>query len=339
MSDANSNWEKIVSRIHGEEVPEDSLYRGNNPEEDPDYKDAQKIKYRLKRVFKFDQFDKQSARIRLDRQLSQANHQKSVINLKQIFARVAVVLVAILSGYLLHQSITTHFSKALFSEVVVPLGQMTQINLSDGTIVWLNSGTTLKYPTAFDQENREVSIDGEGFFEVTHNSKMPFVVHTNNLSVKVLGTTFNVASYSADKKTDITLVKGSVVLQSNANTWAKKMVPGEAATIDSIGNVPKIRSVNTDFYTSWKEGKVVFKMERLDVIASKLERWYNVEIRFRDKELRQLQFSGTFLKYKPIEQVFKSLSITNEEIRFISENKPDQKDIIYIVRKNNVKPN
>lgn len=335
----DSNWEKIISKLHGEEGSDELLHPGNNWETNTDYQYALKIKLRLKRVFKFDQFDKSSARSRLDLRLHQNHRKKTVMNLNQIFARAAVILLAVLSGYLLSQKGNTYFSKPLYSEVVVPFGQMTQVNLSDGTSVWLNSGTTLKYPTVFDKENREVSIDGEAFFEVTHNSKMPFIVHTNSLSVMVLGTTFNVASYAADKKTDITLVEGSVVLQANTDKWTKKMEPGEVATIDHDGNIPQMKSVNTDFYTSWKEGKVVFKKERLDVIANKLERWYNVEIRFRDEELRQLEFSGTFLKYKPIEQVFKSLNIMNENIGFISENKADQKDIIYIVKHNNVKPN
>lgn len=337
MSDANSRWENIVSRLHGQEEPEDSLNLGTNPEIDTDYQDALKIRYRLKRVFRFDLFDKRSARIRLDRQLGHISDERPVLNLKQIFTRAAVILLAVLSGYLIKQTVITQFSKPLYSEVVVPLGQMTKVNLSDGTSVWLNSGTTLKYPTVFDQENREVSIDGEAFFDVTHNSKMPFIVHTNNLSVKVLGTTFNVASYAADKKTDITLVKGAVILQSDADRWTKKMVPGEIATIDHDGNTPEIKTVNTDFYTSWKEGKVVFKKERLDIIANKLERWYNVEIRFKEDDLRQLEFSGTFLKYKPIEQVFQSLRIMNGNIGFISENRAEQKDIIYIVKNN--KPN
>lgn len=339
MGETNSSWENIVSRLHGEEEPADSLNLGNNQETDTDYQDAIKIRHRLKRVFRFDQFDKRLARIRLDRQLHHIPKERPVPNLKQIFTRAAVVLLAVLSGYLLNQFVITHFSKPLYSEVVVPLGQMTQVNLSDGTSIWLNSGTTLKYPTVFDKENREVSIDGEAFFEVTHNSKMPFIVHTNNLSVKVLGTTFNVASYATDKKTDITLVEGAVVLKSDDDRWTKNMVPGEVATIDHDGNTPQIKSVNTDFYTSWKEGKVVFKKERLDIIANKLERWYNVEIQFKEDDLRQLEFSGTFLKYKPIEQVFQSLRIMNGNIGFISENRADQKDIIYIVKQQNVKPN
>ena len=219
-----------------------------------------------------------------------------------------------------------------FTEIKVPLGQMTQIKLSDGSNIWLNSGSVFKYPTVFDQSSREVYIEGEAFMEVAHNKRKPFIVNAKEFSIEVLGTSFNVSAYSGDNQASVTLVEGSVILSSEDKSWSKNIVPGQIAAI-AKGKMPAISNVNTDFYTSWKDGKIVFRKETLEEIAKKMERWYNVEIRFKNEELKKHTFSGTFLKYKPVEQVFRSLSIMDSSIDFAVENRIDQKNIINIVKK------
>ena len=170
--------------------------------------------------------------------------------------------------------------------------------------------------------------------ELARDKHHPFIAHTKSFSAEVLGTSFNISAYSTSVHANLTLVEGSVLLCSEDQKWNKTLMPGQIAEM-ADGKIHIVSDANTDFYTSWKEGKIVFRNETLDEIAKKMERWYNVEIRFKDVELKSLQFSGTFLKYKPVEQVFKSLSIMNDRIDFVYETRNDQKNLINIYRKNN----
>lgn len=325
----------MISDIHHiDKEHEIATSEANNPQFFSDYQWAIKLKSQLKKVFIWDLFDKKEAKRRLDSRLHKNDY--PVMRLShRIWVRAAVILIAIISGAMIHAVLSGSFRETQFTEIEVPKGQMTQIKLSDGTKIWLNSGSSFKYPTVFDHSSREVFIDGEAYMEVAKNKHKPFVVNAPNFSVAVLGTSFNVSAYSEDDHASVTLVEGSVLLRSNDKKWKTNMVPGQSASFSYGEKMPELTKVNTDFYTSWKDGKIVFRKETLNEIAKKMERWYNVEIEFKDEELKNLVFSGTFLKLKPVEQVFKSLSIMNDQVDFIVENRIDQKNIIHIIKKNN----
>jgi len=332
VNDENKYWDDLTSELYNEgEVPVAKASEEKLREFGPTYQWAVELKSQLKKVFGWDLFDKKEAKLRLDYRLYKKDHRMIRFS-RQVWIRAAVILVAIISGVLLHSLISGSFKETRYTEIVVPLGQMTRINLSDGSKIWLNSGSVFKYPTEFDQSSREVYIDGEAFMEVARDKHKPFIVNAKKFSAEVLGTSFNVSAYSTDVRASLTLVEGSVLLRSEDEKWSKTLIPGQIAT---LGEVPEVSNINTAFYTSWKEGKIVFRKETLEEIARKMERWYNVEIRFKDEELKSLIFSGTFLKYKPVEQVFKSLSIMNDQIDFIYEDRNDQKNVIYLTRKNN----
>ena len=244
-----------------------------------------------------------------------------------------MILIAIIAGALLHLLLPDPFEEIRYTEIVVPPGQMTQIKLPDGSKIWLNSGSVFKYPTDFVHTTREVFLDGEAFLEVARDKHNPFIVNSGKFSAEVLGTSFNISAYSTDHRASLTLVEGSVLLRSEEKKWSRTLAPGQKATLAN-GEIPNISNVNTDFYTSWRGGRIVFRNETLEEIAKKMERWYNVEIQFKDEELKSLLFSGTFLKYKPVEQVFKTLSIMNNQIDFVYENRSDQKNLIYITKNN-----
>lgn len=330
--DENKYWDDLTSDLHNQdegsatETSEEKFRKFGS-----DYQWAVELKSQLKKIFIWDHFDKEEARVRLAHRLSPKDH-RFIRFSRQFWFRAAVILIAVISGVLLHSLISGLFEETRYTEIVVPLGQMTRINLSDGSNVWLNSGSVFKYPAEFDRSSRKVYLDGEAFMEVARNKHQPFVVNAKKFSVEVLGTSFNVLAYSGDDHASVTLVEGSVHIHSEDRKWDKTLLPGQSAELRQ-GNFPEIENVNTDFYTSWKEGKIIFRKEPLEEIARKMERWYNVEIRFKDEELKSLVFSGTFLKYKPVEQVFKSLSIMNSNIDFVYENRNDQKNIIYIIKK------
>ena len=332
VKDKNKYWDDLIAGIHGEDKGHEGNFERNRDYE-ADFQWAVTLKEQLGKVFLWDLFDKKEAKLRLDYRLK--GNSIPVRNLyNKVWVRVAVVIIAIISGVIGHSLYNKTSSRILYTEITVPLGQMTRIRLSDGSKVWLNSGSVFKYPTEFDRSSRDIYLDGEAFLEVAKKPKKPFVVNTNKFSVEVLGTSFNVDAYSDDKHASVTLVEGSVSLRSNKKKWSKNLVPGQIASINEE-EVPAISEVNTDFYTSWTEGKIVFRKETLEEIAKKLERWYNVEIRFADEELRSLKFSGTFLKYKPIGQVFRSFGIMDNRVDFVLEDRIDQKSVIQIIRRDN----
>ncbi|MGQ8335857.1 FecR family protein [Sunxiuqinia sp. A32] len=330
MDEKKKYWEGLVSNIHNETDKSENLENEKWPTSD--YHWALGIKDQLARVFLWDQYNRNEAKVRLDYRL-QHKENRLVRFSRLLWVRAAVILIAIFSGAILHSLIPDTIEGTRYTEVVVPLGQMSQIKLSDGTSIWLNSGSVLKYPNEFELNKREVFLDGEAFMEVAKNKKKPFVVNANDFDVEVLGTSFNISSYSTDEYAIVTLVEGKVRLHSEKNHWKRNIVPGQSATMAG-GEIQEIEDVNTDFYTSWKEGKIVFRKESLEEIAKRMERWYNVDIQFENEQLKKLQFSGTFLKYKPVEQVFRSLSIMSQKMDFVSINRVDQKNIIKIIEKN-----
>jgi len=243
----------------------------------------------------------------------------------------AIVVFAFLLGSIITNTFHKQTEISSFAEVKVPLGQMSELTLYDGTKVWLNSGTTLRYNNNYGKNNRNISLEGEAFFEVTKD-QIPFKVKLKSTEVEVLGTTFNVVSYSDDVFSQITLVKGKVNVNNLSGSTIAELKPTEQIYIDDISNKAIITKVETNFYTSWTEGKIVFDDEKLSEITRKLERWYNVDIQFKETTLGDLHFSGTILKYKPFNQIitaFELLLPLNIEYTTI----PNGKDLIVIKQK------
>lgn len=183
-----------------------------------------------------------------------------------------------------------------FNTILVPFGKRSRITLSDNTKVWLNSGSKLIYPARFHGEIREVFLDGEAMFEVSHDEKHPFQVLTRNMDVRVLGTVFNLCAYSDENTVSTVLESGSVELRYNNNVLLgvkkEKMVPGMLAVYNPAEQSIAQTKVNTRDYTSWKDGFVVLEKNSLGSIAKRLSRYYNVSIEFEDPKLAEETFSG-----------------------------------------------
>ena len=207
------------------------------------------------------------------------------------------------------------------NKVRTPNGSKTTITLPDGSKVWLNAGSSLTYNKDFGGEIREVDLSGEAFFEVVPATsaataqRIPFIIHTRHIDVRVLGTSFNVKSYPNDKQTETSLVHGKVevmilnrrekiVLRPNEKlivnnddttaTLTRKPVAAGSASSFSVGKVNYIKADSILVETAWVQNKLVFDNESLPEIAQKLERWYNVEIKFNDEEIQAERASGTF---------------------------------------------
>ncbi len=186
--------------------------------------------------------------------------------------------------------------KMVYNTVIVPYGKRTQITLSDNSSVWLNSGSKLIYPARFATEKREVYLEGEAIFEVSHNKQQPFMVITHDIEVKVLGTVFDVSAYADDATSTTILESGSVEMKYKTNSLLSqskvKMTPGMMAVYDPNEKTVKQTQVNTKIYTSWREGYFVFERQSLGEILKKISRYYNVSIQLNDQSLADETFTG-----------------------------------------------
>ena len=196
-----------------------------------------------------------------------------------------------------------------YNEVIVPKGGEYQLVLSDGTLVYLNSMTKVRFPERFSEKCREVEVCGEAFFEVKPDTALPFIVKTQGMRVKVLGTTFNVKAYPDELKLYTTLVEGKVEVFSDYLHRGVMLYPGEQAVSDS-SEIQK-RQVNVQPYISWKEGKFVFINAPLGEICKQIARWYDVEIQFADNEIGKVCFTGAILKFRPLEDLLDMIEVTS----------------------------
>jgi hypothetical protein len=194
--------------------------------------------------------------------------------------------------------------------VVIPYGNRSVISLSDGTKVWLNAGSRLIYPSKFVDKTREVYLVGEAFFKVEKNEEMPFIVKTSNLSVKVLGTQFNVLAYPEDNSIQTVLTEGSVeVIKANAGLFEKsvRLVPGQMALFNKNDNETKVYEVDVEYYTLWTEGIFSFRNTDLSRLVKKLERYYNIRFDYANPLDGTTKVSGKLDVTKGQQEVFEYL--------------------------------
>jgi len=275
--------------------------------------------------------------------------------------RVAATIAALVAGTFLYYTLnTSRYGNDLHShlntdhpvtpvattpinKVIVPLGSRSTVELPDGTIVTLNSGSCMQYASSFGENSREIILEGEGYFKVAHNEAIPFIVRAKDVTIKALGTEFNVTAYPEEKMVRTTLVKGSVSIREDGNhANAKELIlkPKQTVTIkystDSISNleatlqpVDKKRHATQDdinepekinvtmeesakktlLYTSWKDARWVIESEPLEELAVKLQRRYNMNIIIMGDDLKKYPFSG-ILTDETMEQVLEIMKST-----------------------------
>ena len=222
------------------------------------------------------------------------------------------------------------FSTSKMNVVEIPIGEKGQVTLSDGTKIWLNSGSKLAYPSSFN-ENREVTFEGEAYFDVATNKQIPFYVKTADITVKVTGTEFNIKSYPEEETVTTTLVEGIVeILDNNKGISQVSLKPNEVATFNKskrsfvLEEVQKEQTLNkqkidakeiqkiissVESITSWKENHLVFENETLQEMVKKMERWFGVNF-ILNVEKSNERYSGKFVYNESIEQVLYVLSRT-----------------------------
>ncbi len=240
-------------------------------------------------------------------------------------------------GIFHYDGIADNKLKPAHNEVKVSFGSKSKIQLPDGTQVWINSGSKLTYSGTFKGSLREVFLDGEAYFDVVHDAERPFIVHTSNIDIKVLGTAFNVKAYDVDKSIEATLIHGSIEVVNRSQPDAPKVMlkphekiifiknPDLALENDVLMSANKLKEINSSssilikalpkniadsgiHETSWLYNKLIFDEEKMTEVVTKLERWYNVKIQIIDDQIKNYRISGTFID-ETIEQALYDIQL------------------------------
>ncbi|HUX58911.1 MAG TPA: FecR domain-containing protein [Bacteroidales bacterium] len=238
-----------------------------------------------------------------DQDLIRHKRRKKLI---QIFTRAAAILLFPVLGFGLYMSAKYQSAREgqisvsqAYNEVFSSVDAITKVTLPDGSSIWLNHSSSLKYPAMFQGDSRGVELSGEGYFEVFHNPDKPFIVTAGAIDIKALGTTFNVMAYPDEDKIETSLINGCVELKrtglNGRSSTVLKMKPTDLAIFQKNNNKFLVRTISDDRYFSWKEGKLVFNKEPISEVAKKLSRWFNIEIQIRDTKLLELTYTGTFV--------------------------------------------
>lgn len=278
-------------------------------------------------------------------------------------ASILVLMSLATAGFLVFRNNKASLHGKLF-EASAPIGSRSTIVFPDGSKVWLNSGTKVLYRPDFGKKNRELYLEGEAYFSVTSNVKMPFRVNTRDISITALGTAFNVKAYNDENIVETTLEKGEVVVEriekagNNSGSVPVYLKPNQKAvyvkssrdlslnenqpSVPSVSTVPAVNApaavikidslVDTRLTTSWKDSKWIFKSEKLRELAPILERRYDISIVFRDSVLCNYKFTGT-IKEESLEQVLNVLTIAapikyevshNQVFFYVDQNQKDK---------------
>jgi transmembrane sensor len=230
----------------------------------------------------------------------------------QVITRVAAILLLPVLSLLLYTKISDkdrYTANSNELEVEAPAGFRMNIEFGDGTKVWLNHGSKLRYPYRFDSNSRKVFLTGEAFFKVAHNNDVPFIVSTKDLDIKATGTEFNVSAYPGDDIVETTLVDGQVgIYERGSNIEIKTLEPGECIKYNSQKNNCTMESGDIRKYIAWKDGLLIFKNDSIQEIAKKLERWYNVDVKIVNENVKEFTCTATFSE-ETLSQVLELMSL------------------------------
>ena len=298
-------WKLAVGKVNNS-LDEEDLTEFKNIEHlnetQNSLKQASQIHSKTKKAFLVQKIDKEKNWSYVLSHIQKASPLKKIILQTSKYA--AVFIIALTIGLGLHYFISPNPDVA-YNTINLEWGQMANLTLSDGTKVWLNAGTTFRYPSVFNSTERTVTLSGEAQFRVSHNDKVPFEVQTETGKVKVYGTCFNVSSYQDDPEFVVTLIDGKITVEKNHENSFTILKPNDQISINKKTGKIKVEQVETRFYTSWIDGKILLEDSKLSDLTKILSRWYNVDIKLEGEGLSEMKISGTILKGKPLDLFLK----------------------------------
>ncbi|WP_278705301.1 FecR family protein [Parabacteroides goldsteinii] len=248
-------------------------------------------------------------------QIPQEEKTVKKLSLHKFFYGAAAVALLCLISFASYRTGTEQVKKQ-FAEMVVeaPLGSKTRLYLPDGTLVWLNAGSTITYSQGFGVEERKLKLSGEGYFEVTRNKQLPFEITTKELQLKVLGTKFNFRNYPEDEEVSVSLLEGKVSLRNYLKNDALcYLEPDQKAILNKKNGKLMVSASEARYTAEWTNGFLFFDEELLPDIIKELERSYNVKIYIEDESLKTFRFYGNFVrKEQTIQEILEMLASTGK---------------------------
>lgn len=236
---------------------------------------------------------------------------KRHFSIQKITVEILKIAAIFLVGFWGSKQLPTRQSDKIQMQTVrVPIGQRAEINLADGTRVWLNSRSTLRFPERFSANARNVELDGEGYFSVQRNEKSPFIVQTPKYAIHVLGTEFNVKAYQDSPLFETALIKGSVEISTPGLSRKLRLKPDEIAMADN-GKL-KTYPIPDHNYFRWKEGLFCFENESIQSLIEKLQLYYDIQIDIQRPDLLNYRYSGKFRIKDGIDHVLKVLQLNHK---------------------------
>lgn len=226
-----------------------------------------------------------------------------------------------LNGVLVIKANTTTAGAAIankFNTLTTPRARQCQLLLPDGSRVWINAASSVKFPETFSGTSREVEITGEAYFEIANDPAKPFLVKVNNSSIEVLGTHFNVMAYGNENKVQTTLLEGAVRFKHQNSTIL--LEPGEQCTLRNNGAIKKTTAADLEFVTAWKNGRQVFKNADIQTVMRQVERWYDLDVVYNGP-VAQSTFSGSISRTASLSQVLKMLELSDIHFELDQQNK------------------
>ena len=218
-------------------------------------------------------------------------------------------------SYILPEDSLCTQGSPIFNTLQIPRGGEYFLTLADGTEVWLNAETEIRYPVQFTGDKRVVYLDGEAYFTVAPDKNKPFTVVSTHASVSVLGTQFNFRAYPNERDVQTTLVSGSVIMQSEKYKQQIKLVPGEQGVLEKNSAKLMKQEVNTYLYTAWKDGRFAFRDARLEDLFNILARWYDLSVFYQSPEAKDIRFTGDLNKTDDFKSILKIIE-QNERVIF-----------------------
>lgn len=257
----------------------------------------------------------------------------SRLGIWKLIISMAAMFVLICGLYVAWPSLQDRISPVSYHELSAASGVRKLLVLDDGTRLWLNSGSSLKYPSRFKGKNREVYLQGEAYFEVTHNAEIPFIVHTGKLRTRVLGTTFNIRAYKDDQDVKVTLFTGKVeVIKEISDKESSKLIllPKQEATYrKDAGSLVKttVNNITINHHSAWKDGKLIFDETPMPEVLKRLGLAYDVKFILADEKINGCTITGSFNDGQNIEEILQSISVSIDG-KFIREREADQFTLI-----------
>ncbi|WP_036692538.1 FecR family protein [Pedobacter glucosidilyticus] len=196
-----------------------------------------------------------------------------------------------------------------YNTISTPRGGQYKLILEDGSKIWLNAASSIKFPTRFDSKQRKIEISGEVYCEISKDPKRPFRVSYGNQMVEVLGTQFNINAYIDEKITKTTLIEGSIRLANTQTLQSKLLTPGDQARMTSVNNQLNVNRVDIEEVIAWKEGYFMFNEEPLESIMRKVSRWYDVEVVYKSG-IPQKKLGGKISKFNNVNELLDVLAAT-----------------------------